>query len=674
MLPAEIPVTFFADFAARAMREERLDPRELAHRIETMIAAEKGRLPWLKLGRFGSVRTEKGSLRHDGNMTAISGIEADYDGEQVDFDIAVETVEKAGLAAIVYTSPSHTPEAPRWRLLAPTSCELDPQQRAQLVARLNGLFRGIFAIESFTLSQAYYYGQVASNAARAHRVEVVDGTPIDLLDELDQIAIGKPNGSAGQHSTTGGPLDEDALAAEIVSGAGYHVACTRLVGKWAQAGVPFLDAQRRLEALFDAVFPPDRDQRWHQRRADVPRIVRDIYGKDARREDAAAQSARDSDTAPALWIDDEAWIEADLPRRRWVAAGYALRGAVTVITGPPSAMKSSLMLGWACAAALHRPHAKFTPIEPGVVIVYNVEDDQTEQRRRLSAVLRQFDATPTDIAGKVIRTGPSGIGTLFERDERGAISPTAAMSRLRILIETRHPDLLIADPLAELHNSEENDNTALRSVIAAFRAIAVEFDIAVILIHHTRKGELVPGDPDSARGASAIIGAARIVKTLIGMSEQDAKAFGVPEDRQSRSSYVRLDDAKQNYAGIGDAEWYEKTLYRLDNGEPVAAAVPWAAPDMWQAITPGTANVILDDVDAGMEDGKRRYTDHNAAEDRAGWPIVQRHVPSLTEQQCRAVIKSWLENGVLYRKPYDDPIDRKKRSGLFVAKRPGAIG
>jgi hypothetical protein len=35
----------------------------------------------------------------------------------------------------------------------------------------------------------------------------------------------------------------------------------------------------RLFDAFDDVFPPDRDDRWCQRRADVPRTVRDIYSK-----------------------------------------------------------------------------------------------------------------------------------------------------------------------------------------------------------------------------------------------------------------------------------------------------------------------------------------------------------------------------------------------------------
>src|SRR4030095_15372640 len=106
----------------------------------------------------------------------------------------------------------------------------------------------------------------------------------------------------------------------------------------------------------------------------------------------------------------------------------------------------------------------------------------------------------------------------------------------------------------------ENDNTAQRALIAAFRALAIEFNMAVIVVHHTRKGATSPGDPDSARGGSAIIGAARIVLTCFTMSEDDAEAFGLPKDRKTRSNFMRLDDAKQNYAGIGDAQWYETAL------------------------------------------------------------------------------------------------------------------
>jgi hypothetical protein len=58
------------------------------------------------------------------------------------------------------------------------------------MARLNGQFGGVFSIESWTLSQSYYYGSVGQNPS--HQVALVEGTCIDLLGHLDEFAIGKP--------------------------------------------------------------------------------------------------------------------------------------------------------------------------------------------------------------------------------------------------------------------------------------------------------------------------------------------------------------------------------------------------------------------------------------------------------------------------------------------------
>jgi hypothetical protein len=180
-------VTFFASYAATTKREVVLSPAALAELIRTTTADDKGSLPWLKCARFGDQRTEHNSLRHNANVLAITGIEADYDGEQMGFDEAERIVTTAGLCAIIYTSPSHTDAAPRWRVLCFCSREYPPAERARFLARLNGLLGGIFSHESWTLSQSYYFGSVKRNPA--HRVVVVDGTCIDLADYLDASAI-----------------------------------------------------------------------------------------------------------------------------------------------------------------------------------------------------------------------------------------------------------------------------------------------------------------------------------------------------------------------------------------------------------------------------------------------------------------------------------------------------
>ena len=183
-------VTFFPDWKARAKSEARVSLRGLAPKISATTADSKTALPWLKLARFGTARTDKGSLRHNANVLGLSGVEGDYDHELITVDAAAAIVRAAGVAAMIYTSPSHTEDAPRWRILCPLSRDHEPAERDALLARVNGLFQGALSRESFALSQSYYFGSVRRSPS--HRVELVDGDFLDLRADLDDAAIGRP--------------------------------------------------------------------------------------------------------------------------------------------------------------------------------------------------------------------------------------------------------------------------------------------------------------------------------------------------------------------------------------------------------------------------------------------------------------------------------------------------
>src|SRR5258705_57038 len=87
------------------------------------------------------------------------------------------------------------------------------QALAELI-RINGVLGGVLGAESWTLSQAYYFGSVGNNPH--HRVEVIEGEFIDQLVELELIAIGKPASKAGNgHPSAPGPIDEKALIEQI---------------------------------------------------------------------------------------------------------------------------------------------------------------------------------------------------------------------------------------------------------------------------------------------------------------------------------------------------------------------------------------------------------------------------------------------------------------------------
>jgi hypothetical protein len=305
----EIIVTLFFSRGGSKESERTYKVDELRAEILKTSKGSKDALPWLKLARFGEAKTDKGSLRHDANVLAITGIEADYDGEVMTPAEAFQTLEKAGIRSLVYTSPSHKNEKPRWRVLCPTSAELPPDRRAHLVGRLNGLFAGILAVESFTLSQAYYFGRVNENPL--HSAEWVDGRPIDLCDELDASWIGKPHAqsavSAGAGAGHKGPLDVKAALREITEGKSYHPNFLRLAGHFARNGLPYVEARLTLMAAMDEVFPPDRDERWQSRKSEIDQILEGIYGKDAlTRANRGARTSSKLSDAPTM---DGAWPE-----------------------------------------------------------------------------------------------------------------------------------------------------------------------------------------------------------------------------------------------------------------------------------------------------------------------------------------------------------------------------
>ena len=160
--PLGVPLrlTRFPDCRGLTKAEMDLSLHDLAAWIEGQTADTKDGLPWIKLATFGPTRTPKKSYRHNANVVTITGIEADYDAGQMTPDDARVALEKAGVAGLIYTTPSHTPDSPRWRVLAPLSGPMPPDAREDLMARLNGVLGGALDPASFTLSQAYYAGSV----------------------------------------------------------------------------------------------------------------------------------------------------------------------------------------------------------------------------------------------------------------------------------------------------------------------------------------------------------------------------------------------------------------------------------------------------------------------------------------------------------------------------------
>jgi len=226
-------------------------------------------------------------------------------------------------------------------------------------------------------------------------------------------------------------------------------------------------------------------------------------------------------------------------------------------------------------------------------------------------------------------------------------------------------DLLVCDPLAELHDSEENDNTAMRQVVAAFRSLAQRLDMAVLILHHDRKGTSTPGDMDRVRGASSISGAVRVMLTLTTMTAEEAGTFGI--QAEERRSYLRIDSAKSNYAPAQEAEWYKLTAIEIENGEIIAAALPWTPPGVFGALSMADCLGILETLQRGfMEEGKRyAFAADPKAKKGVAWEVLT-NTGKATKEQAKNILKTWEDEGTIVKELGPSPSSRHPRDNYSV--------
>jgi hypothetical protein len=198
--PVRYLITFFGNNKALTKKERAFTLPQMAELIERHTKrGGKKELPLWKMAKFGNKRTDKHCLRNNENVEYLTGVMVEHDAGTMPFDEAVRRVRDAKLTALLYTTPSHTPDKPRWRAAFPFAGRLFPGGHENMVSRANALFGGVLSNESWVLSQPYYYGRVEGTAEH-FQIKVVEGEFIDVPPEMPERPKVKGNGHADPKS------------------------------------------------------------------------------------------------------------------------------------------------------------------------------------------------------------------------------------------------------------------------------------------------------------------------------------------------------------------------------------------------------------------------------------------------------------------------------------------
>jgi len=181
------------------------------------------------------------------------------------------------------------------------------------------------------------------------------------------------------------------------------------------------------------------------------------------------------------------------PERRWLIEDLWADQAVGIIGGEPKCGKGFLALDLLVAVASGAPCLRrFAAVRRGPVLLYAAEDALHLVRTRLEGLCRVAGVTLSDLPLHVI-TAPSL--RLDVADDRHQLQATIAALR---------PLLLVLDPFVRLHRIDENASSEVAPLLAYLRELQRRFALAVVLVHHARKGAGAVRGGQALRGSSEL--------------------------------------------------------------------------------------------------------------------------------------------------------------------------
>jgi hypothetical protein len=355
-----------------------------------------------------------------------------------------------------------------------------------------------------------------------------------------------------------------------------------------------------------------------------------------------------------------AWrAEADIPRRMWLYGRHLLRRFVSVDVAAGGTGKSSVKIGEALAMSSGRDlYGVEIHDGPLNVWLYNLEDPAEESERRIHATAKWFHIASADVDGRLfVDSGRDQRCVIATETEYGARIAQPVYEQLKVQLLERSIDALIIDPFVSSHEVSENDNRAIDAVVKAWGRLADECNCSINLVHHVRKGNGQESNADSARGAKALVDAARSVQVFNRMSPDEASLAGIAEDQ--RGFYFRVQNDKANLAPPDKAAWYRMNNVSLDNGDQVGVACPWKWPELFEGISTRHLIAVQKAVQAGEWRADVRSPEWVGV---AAAQALNLDVET-SRKRISSLLKEWIANGALV---VIDGEDDQRRPRKFV--------
>ncbi|MBR0671728.1 AAA family ATPase [Neoroseomonas soli] len=315
------------------------------------------------------------------------------------------------------------------------------------------------------------------------------------------------------------------------------------------------------------------------------------------------------------------------PPRQWLHGTDLLIGHVSVLVAPGSYGKSALAVAMALSLATKPMLGSKVYGSNRKVLFLSQDDDSDEMCRRTIAAEVHHNAAFGDRLvmfgmDDIARLHPDGLR--FNRDQGSRKEVDASgMARLDWLIQQHKPDLVVMDPLLGFCPAGVNDNGCMTAVMGKLQEMASRLRVAMLVLHHERKGARDDTDAEAAMGAASIINKARVGLRLVRMTPAECQTYGVlPWDAWR---HVSINDAKVNLAPAGARRWVRLEGVPINNGTPnypegdtVQTVQPWEPVATGHEFDLSTLRAVVARIASGTRDEQGAAAPFSPATARKG--------------------------------------------------------
>jgi RecA-family ATPase len=214
--------------------------------------------------------------------------------------------------------------------------------------------------------------------------------------------------------------------------------------------------------------------------------------------EAALGTGPDSATRQPLFFDVTELLAHQYPPAQWLVQGLLPEKGVALLGAVAKAGKTWLATEIAVAIATGTPAFGEFFARRGIVAYFFAEDFGDQIQRRVRSLLAGRDGISIDRGRLHVHPRSKHLDLTRIEDLAWVVASCRRVGNV---------DLVVLDPLRNVHNAKENDNDEMGRVCQALAAIGNVLDSVVMVPHHkSPKGGASKSDSDT-RGASAVLGA-----------------------------------------------------------------------------------------------------------------------------------------------------------------------